>query len=81
MVYVFDLGSSWLTVIVSVRTTSLFALCLGATVSEKLAFRTRVKSGQSNTLEKKDEIVANAIWRFLELRGWASRSHVVFQWR
>ena len=47
-----------------------FALCLGATVSEKLAFRTRVKSGQtSSPLEKKDEIVANVIWRFLELRG------------
>lgn len=52
-----------------------FALCLGATVSDKLAFRTRVKNGQTATLEKKDEIVANAIWRFLELRGFLLNTH------
>lgn len=48
-----------------------FALCLGATASEKLANRTKVKSGQtSQPLDKKDEVVANVIWRFLELRGY-----------
>ncbi|KAI0917913.1 hypothetical protein AcV5_002726 [Taiwanofungus camphoratus] len=53
-----------------------FALCLGATVSEKLATRTRIKSGQSSiSLEKKDEIVANVIWRFLELRGFLLNTH------
>lgn len=47
-----------------------FALCLGATGSDKLAARTRIKSSQASVpLEKKDEIVANVIWRFLELRG------------
>lgn len=47
-----------------------FALCLGATANEKLAARTRSKSGSPQTaLEKKDEVVANVIWRFLELRG------------
>lgn len=53
-----------------------FALCLGATVSEKLAARTKVKSGQTSApLEKKDEIVANVIWRFLELRGFLLNTH------
>jgi hypothetical protein len=47
-----------------------FALCLGATASEKLAARTKAKNGQAKqSLEKKDEVVANVIWRFLELRG------------
>ncbi|CCM02615.1 uncharacterized protein FIBRA_04718 [Fibroporia radiculosa] len=53
-----------------------FALCLGATVSDKLATRTKVKSGQAApSLEKKDEIVANVIWRFLELRGFLLSTH------
>jgi hypothetical protein len=43
---------------------------LGATASEKLAARTKVKN--NGPLEKKDEVVANVIWRFLELRGCAS---------
>lgn len=47
-----------------------FALCLGATSSDKLATRTRTKPGVDRPhLEKKDEVVANVIWRFLELRG------------
>ena len=44
-----------------------FALCLGATATEKLAARTKIKN--TGPLEKKDEVVANVIWRFLELRG------------
>lgn len=51
-----------------------FALCLGATASDKLAARTRVKNGQTLApLDKKDEIVANVILRFLELRGCVRR--------
>ena len=46
-----------------------FSLCLGATASEKIALRTKIKPNNSSGLEKKDEIVANVIWRFLELRG------------
>jgi len=46
-----------------------FALCLGATSSERLATRTKVKNNSNAPLEKKDEVVANVIWRFLELRG------------
>lgn len=55
-----------------------FALCLGATSSEKYAARTRPKKDRNDksgntqdhaALEKKDEVVANVIWRFLELRG------------
>ncbi|KZV74508.1 XPG I-region protein, partial [Peniophora sp. CONT] len=53
-----------------------FALCLGATATEKQAARTRIKSGaKSSTLEKKDELVANVIWRFLELRGFLLKTH------
>ncbi|KAH7908995.1 temperature dependent protein affecting M2 dsRNA replication-domain-containing protein, partial [Hygrophoropsis aurantiaca] len=53
-----------------------FALCLGATASEKLATRTKGKNGLSNGhLDKKDEVVANVIWRFLELRGFLLNSH------
>jgi len=50
-----------------------FALCLGATASEKLAGRTKTKN--PTALEKKDEVVANVIWRFLELRGFLINSH------
>ncbi|KIY44975.1 XPG I-region protein [Fistulina hepatica ATCC 64428] len=49
-----------------------FALCLGATASERLAQRTKVKASAHGPLDKKDEVVANVIWRFLELRGWVS---------
>ncbi|KAF8331669.1 XPG I-region protein [Cantharellus anzutake] len=52
-----------------------FALCLGATATEKLAHRTRTKPHANIVLEKKDEVVANVIWRFLELRGFLIHSH------
>ncbi|KAG8982314.1 hypothetical protein FRB90_006880, partial [Tulasnella sp. 427] len=52
-----------------------FALCLGATANEKLAARTKVKADKSRPLDKKDEIVANVIWRFLELRGFLTHTH------
>lgn len=54
-----------------------FALCLGATATEKQAARTRVRPGGTNLqpLEKKDEIVANVIWRFFELRGFLLKTH------
>lgn len=51
-----------------------FALCLGATSSDKFAQRTKVKTNAP--LEKKDEIVANVIWRFLELRGFLLNTHM-----
>ncbi|KAF5332183.1 hypothetical protein D9611_008130 [Ephemerocybe angulata] len=50
-----------------------FALALGATATEKLAARTKMKPGAP--LEKKDEVVANVIWRFLELRGFLLNTH------
>ncbi|PPQ85250.1 hypothetical protein CVT25_010023 [Psilocybe cyanescens] len=52
-----------------------FALCLGATAAERQAARTKVKSNANAPLEKKDEVVANVIWRFLELRGFLLNSH------
>lgn len=39
---------------------------------DKLAVRTKVKNSSSTPLDKKDEVVANVIWRFLELRGCVS---------
>lgn len=54
------------------------ALCLGATGSNELANRTKTprKSGSGHQLEKKDEIVANVIWRMLELRGFLNHDHL-----
>ncbi|KAK0497478.1 temperature dependent protein affecting M2 dsRNA replication-domain-containing protein, partial [Armillaria luteobubalina] len=53
-----------------------FALCLGATATERFALRTKAKANPSSgPLEKKDEVVANVIWRFLELRGFLMNSH------
>jgi hypothetical protein len=53
-----------------------FALCLGTTASERLAQRTKARGNSpAHVLEKKDEVVANVIWRFLELRGFLLNSH------
>ncbi|TRM65452.1 XPG I-region protein [Schizophyllum amplum] len=52
-----------------------FALCLGATSTERQAMRTKTKPNPQNQLDKKDEVVANVIWRFLELRGFLITSH------
>ena len=43
-----------------------FSLALGTTATDQGAARTRTKT---KFLERKDEVVANVIWRFLELRG------------
>ena len=43
-----------------------FSLALGATATDQTASRTR---NRADFLERRDEIVANVIWRFLELRG------------
>lgn len=55
------------------------SLCLGATSQSHLAGRTRTPRSTSQTnhkpLEKKDEVVANTIWRFLELRGYLHSNH------
>lgn len=64
-----------------------FKLCLGATHTEEGAKRTRTvvpaKTQQptpppaaAKQLEKKDEIVANVIWRFLDLRGLQHPNHM-----
>ncbi|TIA87371.1 hypothetical protein E3P99_03205 [Wallemia hederae] len=53
-----------------------FALCLGATSVDKSAERTiTTKSSNGPLLHKKDEIVANTIWRFLELRSFLTPQH------
>ncbi|PLW11679.1 hypothetical protein PCANC_01164 [Puccinia coronata f. sp. avenae] len=55
------------------------SLCLGATSQSQLAGRTRTPRSTLATnhkpLEKKDEVVANTIWRFLELRGYLHPNH------
>lgn len=50
-------------------------LCLGATEPSQMAARTRVTKNPARPLDKKDEVVANTLWRFLELRGFLTSSH------
>jgi len=52
-----------------------FSLALGATSTDKLAARTKSKNASIHPIDKKDEVVANAIWRFLELRGFLNSNH------
>ncbi|KAH9001526.1 temperature dependent protein affecting M2 dsRNA replication, partial [Lactarius akahatsu] len=54
-----------------------FALCPGTTAMEKQAACTRVRPGATSLipLDKKDEMVANVIWHFLELRGFLLKTH------
>ncbi|GAA95645.1 uncharacterized protein L969DRAFT_71183 [Mixia osmundae IAM 14324] len=49
-------------------------LCLGATSTNSLAARTKTSPGEK-PLDKKDEIVANVLWRFLEMRSLLTSSH------
>ena len=44
-------------------------------VLAKLAARTKSKNASIHPIDKKDEVVANAIWRFLELRGFLNSNH------
>ncbi|GAA6040406.1 hypothetical protein JCM8097_007600 [Rhodosporidiobolus ruineniae] len=50
-------------------------LCLGGTSSPSLAQRTIVPKNAERPLDKKDEIVANTLWRFLELRSFLTSAH------
>ncbi|WVQ79823.1 hypothetical protein IAT38_001923 [Cryptococcus sp. DSM 104549] len=57
-------------------------LCIGAVATEKLAEGTRKDREKSTdkekgqrVLDKKDEVVANAIWRFMEVRGFINTNH------
>ncbi|KAK4683589.1 hypothetical protein P7C73_g6649, partial [Tremellales sp. Uapishka_1] len=47
-------------------------LCIGALVEDRLAARTRRGKDAPRPLDKKDEIVANIIWRFLDVRGYVA---------
>nr|ODN90857.1 XPG domain-containing protein [Cryptococcus depauperatus CBS 7855] len=49
-------------------------LCIGALAKEELVNRTLKPKGE-RVLDKKDEIVANVIWRFLEVRGFVQQNH------
>nr|XP_019046903.1 XPG domain-containing protein [Kwoniella bestiolae CBS 10118]OCF25833.1 XPG domain-containing protein [Kwoniella bestiolae CBS 10118] len=49
-------------------------LCIGALVTEELAAHTRKDKG-GRILDKKDELVANVLWRLMELRGFISANH------
>ncbi|KAL8283098.1 hypothetical protein RQP46_005876 [Phenoliferia psychrophenolica] len=51
------------------------SLCLGGTSDPIHAQRTIIPKNSEKLLEKKDEIVANALWRFLELRSFLTASH------
>ncbi|PRQ77029.1 Temperature dependent protein affecting M2 dsRNA replication-domain containing protein [Rhodotorula toruloides] len=50
-------------------------LCLGGTSTTSLAQRTIVPKNADRPLDKKDEIVANTLWRFLELRSFLTSAH------
>ncbi|WWC86657.1 uncharacterized protein L201_001534 [Kwoniella dendrophila CBS 6074] len=49
-------------------------LCIGALVTDELAAQTRKEKG-ARVLDKKDELVANVLWRLMELRGFISGTH------
>ncbi|WRT64536.1 uncharacterized protein IL334_001468 [Kwoniella shivajii] len=49
-------------------------LCIGALVSEEIAAQTRREKG-GRVLDKKDELVANVLWRLMELRGFVNANH------
>ncbi|ORX35909.1 temperature dependent protein affecting M2 dsRNA replication-domain-containing protein [Kockovaella imperatae] len=49
-------------------------LCIGALSSEELAAQTKLGK-PSRPMDKKDEIVANVIWRFLDVRGFVAPNH------
>ncbi len=44
-------------------------LCIGTLVNEEIALATK-RDKNTKPLDKKDEIVANVIWRFLDVRGY-----------
>jgi hypothetical protein len=61
------------------------ALCLGATGRAEQARQTKTPLPESTRsdkqiIEKKDEIVANVIWRFLEMRGFLNYDHLHTQY-
>ncbi|KAK4701073.1 hypothetical protein P7C70_g5164, partial [Phenoliferia sp. Uapishka_3] len=58
-----------------VSSTIDLSLCLGGTSDPAHAQRTIVPKNTEKLLEKKDEIVANTLWRFLELRSFLTASH------
>ncbi|WVQ75844.1 hypothetical protein IAR50_005477 [Cryptococcus sp. DSM 104548] len=49
-------------------------LCLSALATEELVNKTFKPKGD-RTLDKKDEVVANSVWRFLEVRGFVQQNH------
>nr|XP_019008239.1 XPG domain-containing protein [Kwoniella pini CBS 10737]OCF47020.1 XPG domain-containing protein [Kwoniella pini CBS 10737] len=49
-------------------------LCIGALVTEELAAQTRANH-TGRILDKKDELVANVLWRLMELRGFINANH------
>ncbi|PKI84385.1 hypothetical protein MVES1_001701 [Malassezia vespertilionis] len=52
-----------------------FSFCLAATADEARAARTIAASEPNEPMQKKDEVVANAVWRFLSMRNILSEKH------
>ncbi|KAL7419094.1 COP9 signalosome complex subunit 5 [Cryptotrichosporon argae] len=50
-------------------------LCINTLDKEESAVRTRVRDKREPTMDKKDQIVANVIWRFLDARGFVTNTH------
>ncbi|BEI90327.1 uncharacterized protein CcaverHIS019_0303970 [Cutaneotrichosporon cavernicola] len=49
-------------------------LCIGTLEKEETIATTKKEKG-SKVLERKDEVVANIIWRFLDVRGFVNNNH------
>ncbi|CAG8489148.1 3402_t:CDS:10 [Paraglomus brasilianum] len=56
------------------------AFCLRATATEEQAARTIMPKNNDKTIISKDEILANVIWRLLQLRGFLTQSHTQTYW-
>ena len=61
--------SIWCQATLTIQSSTIdIKLCIGALATEELAAQTR-KEKPGRPMDKKDEIVANIIWRFLDVRG------------
>jgi hypothetical protein len=64
-------ASSYISLLIYQSSTIDIKLCVGALSTEETAALTK-RDKPGKPLDKKDEIVANLIWRFLDVRGLVS---------
>lgn len=56
------------------------AFCLSATSEQGAGAKTSMTKKEGSTLEKKDEVVCNILWRLLDLRGFITPGHTNSSW-